>query len=74
MMKMLSPYLITTDSKSKDKDSVCTFIYKLLESEMSNLKDKILIFTDGPSSEFKNKYKNTKFVSDVKTYCSSDVA
>ena len=38
---------------------------------MSNLNDKI-VFTDGPSFEFKNKYI-TKFVSDVKTFCSSDV-
>ena len=60
-----------TDSKNKDKDSVFTFIHKLFENEMSNLKKKIVIFTDGPSSEFKNKYI-TKFVGDIKNFCARD--
>ena len=58
------PYLIVTDSKNKDKDAVANFITKLVQSESNKIKSKFQIYTDGPTSEFKNKFI-TKFISDL---------
>ena len=55
-------YLICSDTHNKGKDAVFTFINELYEhfdssglmSDETEVED--IIFTDGPSSEFKNKY------------------
>lgn len=49
-------YLIVTDSQDKGKDTVSTFIRELLLAEETRLKKKLIIYTDGPSGEFKNKF------------------
>ena len=66
------PFLVVTDCKHKDKDAVYTFILKLIEKELANIKDNLVIFTDGPSSEFKNRFM-TKFVTDIKALTSKAV-
>ena len=66
------PYLIVTDSKSKDKDAVSNFITKLVQSESQRLKSKFQIYTDGPTSEFKNKFM-TKFITDLKELTDCEV-
>ena len=48
--------LIVTDSTNKYKESVYTFVKKLFTSEKDRLKEKIMIFSDGPTAEFKNKF------------------
>ena len=49
--------MIVTDSNDKYKDTVYCFLSKLFEQFQSkDLGTYISLFTDGPSSEFKNKY------------------
>ena len=58
-------YLVVTHSQDKGKDSVYVFMMKLIKlfpSLGSNAK--LVIYTDGPSSEFKNKFM-VKFLSDI---------
>ena len=58
-------YLVVTDSQDKGKDSAYVFMMKLIKlfpSLGSNAK--LVIYTDGPSSEFKNKFM-VKFLSDI---------
>lgn len=53
---------MVTDSQDKGKDSVYTFLTQLFDQichgkdTAFDEKDTIVIYTDGPSSEFKNKY------------------
>ena len=53
-------YLICSDSKNKDKETILVFVEHLYDHHL--LKDENMqgieeiIWTDGPSSEFKNKY------------------
>ena len=49
-------FLIVTDSQDKGKDSVFTFISKLSEHIRFEQNDTFVIFTDGPTSEFKNRF------------------
>jgi len=49
-------YLIVTDSQDKGKDAVNTYLKELIRREEQNLKQKLVIFTDGPSAEFKNRF------------------
>ena len=49
---------IVTDSQDKGKDSVFTFINRLVDLFAGSISegDTLVISTDGPSSEFKNNY------------------
>ena len=49
-------FLVVTDFQEKGKDAVFTFISKLLESIEIGPVDTFTIFSDGPASEFKNKF------------------
>ncbi|CAL4130964.1 unnamed protein product [Meganyctiphanes norvegica] len=50
-------FLVVTDSKDKGKNSVFTFINKIIDQLPNfNSNEKLIIYTDGPSSEFKNKF------------------
>lgn len=50
-------FLIVSDTKDKSKLSVSSFILKLLEIiQFKANKPKFIIWSDGPSSEFKNKF------------------
>ena len=57
-------YLIVSDTTDKGKDTVYTFVRYLVGEVISNsaastsnsLVPEIVFFTDGPSSEFKNRY------------------
>ena len=53
-------YLISTDSKQKDKNSILVFVEYIYENFLhiydSNQDVQEVIWTDRPSSEFKNKY------------------
>ena len=49
--------LIESGIKNKSKLSVAAFILKLLEIiKLQASKSKLIIWSDGPSSEFKNKF------------------
>ena len=50
------PFLIITDSQDKGKNSVFTFINALTDYIQFEKGDMLIIYTDGPSSEFKNRY------------------
>ena len=53
-------YLIPRDSKHKDKNSILVFVEYIYENFLhiddSNLDVQEVIWADGPSSKFKNKY------------------
>ena len=54
-------FLICTDSKHKDKNTVLVFVEHLYKNYIMNSDDshddiEEIIWTNGPSSEFKNKY------------------
>lgn len=50
-------YLIVSDTKDKSKQTVSAFITKLIEHiEFESIKPKLVVWSDGPSSEFKNKF------------------
>lgn len=52
-------YLICSDSSSKDKDTVLVFLnvlFDLLNKENEDLPSAEIIWSDGPASEFKNRY------------------
>lgn len=54
--KCTKTYLICSDTKDKNKDTVFVFINKLIEIMLHTDKQDVVIYRDGPSSEFKNKY------------------
>ncbi|XP_071839631.1 uncharacterized protein [Apostichopus japonicus] len=58
-----SSHLIVTDSSDKGKDSVFTFVGALVEDLQLSAEEELIIYSDGPSSEFKNKYITGKFLS-----------
>lgn len=49
-------FLVVTDCQKKGKDAVFTFIIQLLEYIEVGKDDTFTIFSDGPTSEFKNKF------------------
>ena len=54
--QVCQPFLIITDSQDKGKNSVFTFINALTNYIQFEKGDMLIIYTDGPSSEFKNRY------------------
>ena len=54
--KFCQPFLIITDSQDKEKNSIFTFINALTDYIQFEKGDMLIIYTDGPSSEFKNRY------------------
>ena len=50
-------YLIVTDLAQKEKDCIYTFILRLME-ELPYIEEgkTIVLYSDGPSSEFKNRF------------------
>ena len=57
--------LYATDCSDKSKNSVITFMMKIAESlKGSDIGDSFILYTDGPSSEFKNKY-SLKIMSEI---------
>ena len=51
-------YLVCSDTKDKEKNAVFTFVTKLYDQIMIEVSPQVndVIYSDGPSSEFKNKY------------------
>jgi len=51
------PYLVVRNCQSKDKDAVFTFIDRLVESDKETIAkfDNIVLYTNGPTLEFKNR-------------------
>ncbi|CAB4008281.1 Hypothetical predicted protein [Paramuricea clavata] len=51
-------FLICSDTKNKDKDTVAAFLFALYENHLfpSNQVDEEIIWSYGPTSEFKNKF------------------
>lgn len=52
-------YLICSDATSKDKDTVFVFLnvlFDLIHTEREDLPSAEIIWSDGPASEFKNRY------------------
>ena len=56
MMQMEKSFLIVTDSQDKSKDSVFTFIMQLVGELKFHPGEELIVYSDGPSSEFKNKF------------------
>lgn len=54
--KCTKTYLICSDTKDKNKDTVFVFLNKLIGIVLHTEKQDVVIYSDGPSSEFKNKY------------------
>ncbi|KAJ4444344.1 hypothetical protein ANN_06136, partial [Periplaneta americana] len=52
---ILHPYVLVSDNRNHSKDTVLAYIDRLLEELPSSSKI-IQIWSDGPSSQFKNKY------------------
>lgn len=49
-------FLIVSDTRDKTKNTVAVFLTNLLYMIETKSKPKLIIWTDGPSSEFKNRY------------------
>ena len=49
-------FLMVTNSQVKDKDTVYALLLKLVDSIDFKEGDNLVIYSDGPSSEFKNRY------------------
>jgi hypothetical protein len=51
-------YLICSDTREKDKDTVAAFLFALYEGHLfpNDEIDEEIIWSDGPTSEFKNKF------------------
>ena len=54
--RVCQPFLIITDSQDKGKNSIFTFITALTDYIQFEKGDMLVIYTNGPSSEFKNRY------------------
>ena len=54
--QVCQPFLIITYSQDKGKNSVFTFINALTDYIQFEKGDMLIIYTDGPSSELKNRY------------------
>lgn len=64
-------FVICSDTKQKDKDSIFTFVTYLYERIFEAENDKIfkeIIWSDGPSSEFKNRFMVTLLIFLSKKY------
>ena len=48
-------FLIVTNSSDKGKNSLCTFILKLVDEITFKDEKEMIAYSDGPSSEFKNQ-------------------
>ena len=56
-------FLIVTNSSDKGKNSVCTFILKLTDEIMTfKGKGELIVYSDGPSSVFKNQFITGKLL------------
>ena len=55
-------FLIVTDSQDKGKNSVFTFIMQLLDEIKFQPGEELIVYSDGPSSEFKNKFITGKLL------------
>jgi IS1 family transposase len=51
-------FLVVSDCQTKGKDAVYTFLHRIISQFEQQLEhnDSLIIYTDGPSSEFKNKF------------------
>ena len=54
--QVCQPFLISTDRQDRGKNSVFTFINALTDYIQFEKGDMLIIYTNGPSSEFKNRY------------------
>ena len=59
--KVHCTYLICSDTKDKEKNTIATFVNQLYDKELSPISPEMqdieeVIWTDGPSSEFKNRF------------------
>ena len=55
-------FLIVTDSQDKSKNNVFTFILQLLDEIKFQPGEELIVYSDGPSSEFKNKFITGKIL------------
>ena len=53
-------FLIVTNSPDKGKNSVCTFMLKLIDEITFEDEKELIVYSDGPSSEFKNQFVTGK--------------
>ena len=49
-------FLIVTNSSGKGKNSVCTFMLKLVDEMTFKDKRELTVYSDGSSNEFKNHF------------------
>eukprot|EP00116_Pleurobrachia_bachei_P001765 sb/3462027/ len=60
---VVTTYLIVSDSTVKDKDTISNFLVKLFETFPEQTPPpREIIWSDGPSAEFKNKYMVNQFM------------
>ena len=50
------PFLIVTNLSDKGKNSVCTFMLKIVDEMTFKDEKELIVYSDGPSSEFKNQF------------------
>ena len=50
------PFLIVTNLSDKGKNSVCTFMLKIVDEMTFKDERELIVYSDGPSSEFKNQF------------------
>ena len=50
------PFLIVTNLSDKGKNSVCTFMLKIVDEMTFKDEKELMVYSDGPSSEFKNQF------------------
>ena len=55
-------FLIVTNSSDKWKNSVCTFMFKLVDEMTFKDARELIVYSDGPSSEFKNQFITGKLL------------
>ena len=58
-------FLIVTNSSDKEKNSVCNFMLKLVDEMTFKDERELIVYSDGPSSEFKNTVIILLLASDV---------
>ena len=55
-------YMIVSDTPDKGKNSICVFIHKLVEEIDFKDGEDLVIYSDGPATEFKNKFVTGKLL------------
>ena len=55
-------FLIVINSPDKGKNSVCTFMLKLVDEIAFKDQKKLIVYSDGQSSEFKNQFITGKLL------------